>query len=121
PSLSKFQNNLVYGNGSNYVRIPDLTGTNGTISVDPLLLAGNDYHLNSNSPCINAGNDSYITNAFTFDFDGNPRIAGGTVDIGAHEFQNPASVISYAWLQQYGLALDGSADFADTDGDGASN
>jgi hypothetical protein len=93
----------------------------GNFTSPPLFVnqAGGDFHLQSNSPCINSGNNSYFPG--TFDLDGNPRIQGGTVDAGAYEFQNPASVISYAWLQQYGLLADGTADFADSDGDGLNN
>ncbi len=95
-------------------------GTGGFTNA-PLFVneAAGDFHLQSTSPCINSGNNAFVT--FTNDFDGNPRIVGGTVDQGAYEFQSPSSTISYAYLQQYGLPTDGSADNLDSDGDGFSN
>ena len=82
-------------------------------------LSTGDLRLQSNSPCINAGD-----NAFTVgekDRAANSRVVGGAVDMGAYEFQFPASLISYAWLLQYGFPTDGSADLLDNDVDGMSN
>jgi hypothetical protein len=82
-------------------------------------LVGGDFHLQPDSPCINAGFNIYATDGI--DLDGNPRIVGGTVDVGAYEFQSPQSLLSYAWLQEYGLPTDGSADNLDLDGDQSTN
>ena len=88
---------------------------------DPLFVdyTNGNLRLQSNSPCINAGNNAYVTT--TTDFDGRPRIAGGTVDMGAYEFQPGVSGAFIGWLQQYGLPTNGTADGADADGDGMNN
>jgi len=60
----------------------------GNITNAPLFVNTNGWsnlHLRTNSPGINAGTNAYVTT--TTDLDGNPRIAGGTVDMGAYEFQ----------------------------------
>jgi hypothetical protein len=104
----------------NYCCITPLPGGSFNFTNAPLFVnLTNDFHLQSNSPCINSGNNAYV--GTNIDFDGNPRIVGGTVDIGAYEFQTPNSILSYAWAQQYGLPTDGSADFLDSDGDGMNN
>jgi len=90
----------------------------GNITNAPLYVdyAGGNLRLQSNSPCITSGDNAYVVG--TTDLDGNPRIVGGTVDIGAYEYQTPVSMISYAWLQQYGLPINTNTDTADLDGTG---
>jgi hypothetical protein len=91
----------------------------GNITNAPLFVDTNnwaDLRLQPNSPCINSGNNTYAPPGL--DLDGHPRISGATIDIGAYEFQNPTSVISYAWLQQYGLPTDGSVDHTNLNGTG---
>lgn len=89
----------------------------GNITNEPLFvdLSTGNIRLRSNSPCINAGGNVYAPG--TADLDGRPRVVGPNVDIGAYESQ----VEFITWLQQYGLPIDGSADFRDLDGDGMNN
>jgi hypothetical protein len=106
----------------NYSCTTPLPAGIGNIAADPAFLGPNccaDLRLQSNSPCINSGRNAYAPDGL--DLDGNPRIAGSTVDMGAYEFQSPSSVLSYAWAQQYDFPTDGSADYADSDRDGANN
>ncbi len=85
-SLNK--SNFSSGGSARYSCSPDLpqgvrhNTTNAPGFVD---YANGDYRLMSNSPCINWGDNSYVSNAV--DFAGNPRVAGGYVDMGAYEFQ----------------------------------
>ncbi len=61
-------------------------GTNNNISVDPQFVDPNhgDYHVLPGSPVLDAG-DSTHPNLPPTDLDGDPRILGGEVDIGADE------------------------------------
>jgi hypothetical protein len=90
----------------------------GNITNEPLFVdyAGGNLRLQANSPCINAGFNAHAPGPT--DLDGLPRIVRGTVDMGAYEYQGSGSLISYAWLQHYGLPTDGSADAMDPDADG---
>jgi hypothetical protein len=84
----EWTDNDVFGNGQDYPPAgPDLTGTAGNISRDPLFLdaASGDYHLRSYSPVINAGDDLAVRDAY--DLDGAFRILGAHVDMGAYETQ----------------------------------
>jgi hypothetical protein len=58
----------------------------GNIDSDPLFVDGLnlDIHLTYQSPCRDAGDNHVVTELY--DFEGDPRITYGTVDMGADEF-----------------------------------
>ena len=104
--------NLVHGRGT------DKTGRNGNISENPLFVDpnNNDYHLLSDSPCIDAGNNSYITEPNQTDIDNESRICAMNVDIGADEYIGYVKPVAFAGPNQYittagPVTLDGSASF----------
>jgi hypothetical protein len=101
---------------------PDVDSiTNPPVFVNP---SAGDYHQQTNSPTINGGiNISPTGPIILTDLDGNPRIVGGIEDMGAYEYQgsNLGLPVPIPWLRRYGLPLDGSADYLDSDGDGMNN
>ncbi len=61
----------------------------GNINTNPLFALGVDDRLLPESPCIDAADPNYIPSPVDeADLDGNPRIIGATIDMGAYEF-NP--------------------------------
>ena len=62
---------------------PQPPGT-GNQSADPGFWGGGDYHLRANSPCVDAGTNLDWTAGAT-DWEGEPRLRGARVDIGADE------------------------------------
>ena len=87
-SVPSLRSNCVYGNVAyNYSGVANPAGANGNLSVDPQLLAADfgEVHLKASSPCIDAGDDTAVQPGWV-DMDGEPRIQGAHVDIGADEF-----------------------------------
>jgi hypothetical protein len=70
----------------------------GCIDDDPMF-ADADGRLLAGSPCIDAGNDAAVPSGVTTDLDGNPRIQGACVDMGAFE------VLADPEMMLAGLAL----------------
>lgn len=89
PTLS---HNCVYSNTSyNY---SGLSAGSGDIQKDPLFLDRNtrNFRLQKGSPCIDTGNS--VIDVGTTDLDGNARIFGNCIDIGAYEWYYVTAVLS---------------------------
>jgi len=65
--------------------LPDLGSGNITNAPSFVNFVGDNFRLQSDSPCINSGTNYYAPGPF--DLDGSLRVRGGTVDMGAYEFQ----------------------------------
>ena len=81
-------NSIVWGNvATTYPDVePSAVVSFGCYTDDPHFIRAEagDFRLRYDSPCIDAGDNAYVTSEV--DFAGNPRIVNGTVDIGAYEY-----------------------------------
>lgn len=82
-----FSHNDVSGNLQDYQMLPDQTGISGNINTDPGFVhyGLSNYRLRSDSTCIGKGDGSVVLPG-EVDLEGNPRILGQQVDIGAYEY-----------------------------------
>jgi len=62
----------------------DHAGSDGCISIEPRFVSTNDYHLQRDSPCVNAGMPQAWMR-HSVDFDGSIRREGGRPDLGCYE------------------------------------
>lgn len=89
---------ILWGNGDDLFEDFSASYSWFTSDGDPLFvdvngednIGGNgddDYHLTSDSPCINVGDPNYLPDAGEKDIDGGLRVIGGIIDMGAYEQQ----------------------------------
>lgn len=78
--------NNCYANGVNYSGVPDPTGQDGNLGIDPRFrnAALHDFRLTAASPCIDAGMEV----GYAQDFIGNALPQGRGVDLGAYEYKS---------------------------------
>jgi hypothetical protein len=98
----------------------------GNINADPCFVDANNpdpnlrnFRLSPESLCIDAGDPNYICGPDETDLDGNPRVVGGRIDMGAYEY-SPYAYEGTCWdpnecpCQPYGDATcDGSKNLWD--------
>ena len=70
------------GNIDAYPKFIDAVGADNIAGTED-----DNLRLQSGSPCIDAGDQSYVQQPGETDLDGNPRIVGAVIDMGAYEYQ----------------------------------
>ena len=113
------RNCILWGNGDDlfnlsatYSCIEDCNDANGIGNIcgdanDPLFVddANDDYHLQPNSPCVDAGDPNGNYDGQT-DMDGEPRVQGQRVDIGADEVRRVHNIAADLWYVHIQDAVD---------------
>ncbi len=85
--ITNIRYNDLFANGTNFGgQVPDLTGTSGNISSDPLY---GSYTLQVASPCIDAIPENDHPETVTQDINMNPRPQGPGYDMGCYETEKP--------------------------------
>lgn len=92
--------NLVFSNGSNFFS-PGV----GTLTINPMFVSSTDFHLQQTSPAINSGNNTDVPSDITIDLDGNQRIFGARVDMGAYEYQGQPALVSVPSMTEWGMII----------------
>jgi hypothetical protein len=74
------------------------TNDANSLFADPKFInaAGTNFHLATNSPAINAGATNFAAGAGEMDFDFQPRVSGGRVDLGADELGALAPTLGFS-------------------------
>jgi parallel beta-helix repeat protein len=114
-STSTITNCILWNNGDDlngcsatYSCIEDNDSGTGNIHSDPCFVDPNDYHLASDSPCINAGDPDGNYDGQT-DIDNQDRVMGALVDIGADENEYDGTVCNVTrrvWYKTINDAID---------------
>ncbi len=114
------KNCIIWDNGDDlydcnaiYSCIQDVNDANGVgnITSDPCFVNAdtNEFHLKSNSPCINAG-DPNSTGVGEVDIDGEIRVQAGRIDIGADETTFRVHIIGGGWYDSISDAIAAATD-----------
>jgi len=109
-------NCLFNGNDLNYVGLPK---GSGDLEQDPLLVSNtSNLHLQPGSPCLNTGDDTAVVADWP-DIDGQARIKGTHVDMGADEYwPAPTVIITYPTTNTTYSTTSDSVTLAGTASDG---
>ena len=88
-----------------------IDGETGCVATDPMFVdaENGDFRLLRSSPCIDAGNNSYLSSVSTCDVARNSRIVNGVVDMGCYEgaystvaeTQTTPIPVPHVWLDGY--------------------